>query len=42
MTGEKDHIVPFAMANAAFKKQRKNQHHVTEIVEIPPASATRW
>lgn len=35
ITGEKDNIVPFAMANAAYKKQRKNQHHVTEIVEIP-------
>lgn len=35
VTGENDNIVPFAMANAAFKKQRKNQHHATEIVEIP-------
>lgn len=35
VTGENDNIVPFAMANAAFKKQRKNQHHGTEIVEIP-------
>ncbi|MCR1786032.1 alpha/beta hydrolase [Nocardioides carbamazepini] len=35
VTGEKDNIVPFAMANAAYKKQRKNQHHATEIVEIP-------
>lgn len=35
VTGEKDNIVPFAMANAAFKKQRRNQHHATEIVEIP-------
>lgn len=35
VTGEKDNIVPFAMANAAFKKQRKNKHHATELVEIP-------
>jgi len=35
VTGENDNIVPFAMANAAFKKQRKNQHHATELVEIP-------
>lgn len=37
VTGENDHIVPFAMANAAYKKQRKNQHAVTELVEIPGA-----
>lgn len=35
VTGEDDNIVPFAMANAAFKKQRRNRHHATEIVEIP-------
>lgn len=35
ITGEKDHIVPFALANAAFKQQQKNQHAVTELVEIP-------
>lgn len=35
VTGEKDNIVPFAMANAAYKLQRRNRHHVTEIVEIP-------
>lgn len=35
VTGEKDNIVPFAMANAAFKKQRKNAVHATELVEIP-------
>ena len=34
VTGEKDHIVPFAMSNAAYKKQRKNAA-ATEIVEIP-------
>lgn len=35
VTGEKDHIVPFAMANAAYKKQRKNKSATTELVEIP-------
>jgi non-heme chloroperoxidase len=35
VTGENDNIVPFAMANAAFKKQSKNAHHATELVEIP-------
>lgn len=35
ITGEDDNIVPFAMANAAYKLQRKNKHHVTELVEIP-------
>ncbi|MBM7516714.1 alpha/beta hydrolase [Nocardioides nitrophenolicus] len=35
VTGEKDNIVPFALANAAYKRQRRNRHHATEIVEIP-------
>jgi len=34
MSGEKDHTVPWAIANASFKKQRRNSG-VTEIVEIP-------
>jgi pimeloyl-ACP methyl ester carboxylesterase len=34
ITGEKDHIVPFALANAAFKRQAKNVGP-TELVEIP-------
>jgi non-heme chloroperoxidase len=34
ISGEKDHIVPFALANAAFKQLRKNPN-TTEIVEIP-------
>jgi pimeloyl-ACP methyl ester carboxylesterase len=34
VTGEKDNIVPFALANAAYKQQRKNTSP-TEIVEIP-------
>ena len=32
--GEKDHTVPWAIANAAFKWQRRNPG-VTEIVKIP-------
>ncbi len=34
INGEKDHTVPWAVANASFKKQKKNKG-VTEIVEIP-------
>ncbi len=37
VTGENDNIVPFALANAAYKKQRKNAAAVTELVEIPGA-----
>jgi pimeloyl-ACP methyl ester carboxylesterase len=32
--GEKDHTVPWAIANAAYKRQRRNPA-VTEIVRIP-------
>ncbi|MBK5219113.1 MAG: alpha/beta hydrolase [Thermoleophilia bacterium] len=32
--GEKDHTVPWAIANASFKKQSRNEG-VTEIVKIP-------
>jgi non-heme chloroperoxidase len=32
--GEKDHVVPWAIANASFKKQKRNKG-VTEIVKIP-------
>jgi non-heme chloroperoxidase len=32
--GEKDHTVPWAIANASYKKQRRNPG-VTEIVKIP-------
>ena len=32
--GEKDHTVPWAIANASFKRQRRNEG-VTEIKEIP-------
>jgi non-heme chloroperoxidase len=34
ISGEKDHTVPPAIANAAYKKQRRNKG-VTEIVEMP-------
>jgi hypothetical protein len=32
--GEKDHTVPWAIANAAYQRQRRNPG-VTEIVKIP-------
>ena len=32
--GENDHTVPWAIANAAYKKQKRNQS-VTEIVKMP-------
>jgi len=34
ISGEKDHTVPWAIANASFKKQTRNEG-VTEIEEIP-------
>jgi non-heme chloroperoxidase len=34
ISGEKDHTVPPAIANASYRKQRKNEA-VTEIVEMP-------
>jgi pimeloyl-ACP methyl ester carboxylesterase len=34
VSGEKDHTVPWAIANGSYKKQKRNQG-VTEIVEIP-------
>ena len=34
ISGEKDHTVPWAIANASYKKQKRNAG-VTEIVEIP-------
>jgi non-heme chloroperoxidase len=34
ISGEKDHTVPWAIANASYKKQKKNVG-VTEIVEMP-------
>ncbi|KPM53425.1 alpha/beta hydrolase [Frankia sp. CcI49] len=35
ISGEKDHTVPWAITNAAFKKQEHNKDAVTEITEIP-------
>jgi non-heme chloroperoxidase len=34
ISGEKDHTVPWAIANASYKRQKRNRS-VTEIVEIP-------
>jgi non-heme chloroperoxidase len=34
ISGEKDHTVPWAIANASFKRQKRNPG-VTEIIEIP-------
>ena len=34
ISGEKDHTVPWAVANAAYKRQKRNQS-VTEIVKMP-------
>ena len=38
ISGEKDHTVPWAIANASFKKQKRNEG-VTEIVEIAGSRA---
>ncbi|MGK5553218.1 alpha/beta hydrolase [Actinomadura kijaniata] len=35
ISGEKDHTVPWAITNAAYRKQARNEHAVTEIVEMP-------
>ena len=34
MDGEKDHTVPWAIANSSYKKQKRNVG-VTEIVQVP-------
>jgi non-heme chloroperoxidase len=34
ISGEKDHTVPWAIANASFRRQQRNEN-VTEIVELP-------
>jgi non-heme chloroperoxidase len=34
ISGQKDHTVPWAIANASYKKQERNEG-VTEIIEIP-------
>lgn len=35
LAGAEDHQAPTAIAEASFKKQRKNEHFVTEFAEIP-------
>ncbi|MER7718562.1 alpha/beta hydrolase [Streptomyces flaveolus] len=35
ISGERDHTVPWAIANASYKKQARNEHAVTEITEMP-------
>ncbi|GAA5082603.1 pimeloyl-ACP methyl ester carboxylesterase [Thermocatellispora tengchongensis] len=35
ISGEKDHTVPWAIANASYNRQARNEHAVTEIVEMP-------
>ncbi|MFF9048863.1 alpha/beta hydrolase [Streptomyces parvulus] len=35
ISGEKDHTVPWAIANASYKKQAQNEHATTEITEMP-------
>ena len=35
ISGEKDHTVPWAIANASYQQQAKHPTAVTEIVEIP-------
>jgi pimeloyl-ACP methyl ester carboxylesterase len=34
ISGQQDHTVPWAIANASYKRQRHNPS-VTEIIEIP-------
>ncbi|MFE0377605.1 alpha/beta hydrolase [Streptomyces inhibens] len=34
ISGEKDHTVPWALANASYKKQERNESAVTEITEM--------
>jgi pimeloyl-ACP methyl ester carboxylesterase len=34
LAGERDHVVPWAIANASYKKQRRNKA-VTEIAKVP-------
>ncbi|WP_369030482.1 alpha/beta hydrolase [Streptomyces adonidis] len=35
ISGEKDNTVPWAIANASYKKQARNEAAVTEITELP-------
>jgi pimeloyl-ACP methyl ester carboxylesterase len=39
ISGEKDHTVPWSLANAAYQRQRRNGN-VTEIMEIPQRGHT--
>jgi non-heme chloroperoxidase len=39
VSGEKDHTVPWAIANASYKRQKRNDG-VTEIVEVPDRGHT--
>jgi non-heme chloroperoxidase len=34
ISGGKDNIVPWAIANAAFKRQSRNKGNITEIIEV--------
>ena len=34
ISGEKDNTVPWSIANASFKRQKRNESAVTEIVEM--------
>ncbi|MFR9751357.1 alpha/beta hydrolase [Nocardia sp. 004] len=35
ISGEKDNAVPWAIANAAYQKQLRNEYAITEIIEMP-------
>lgn len=35
ISGESDHTVPWSIANASFKREKRNEASVTEIVKIP-------
>jgi non-heme chloroperoxidase len=35
VVGEKDNTVPWAIANASYKKQERNKESVTEIIQLP-------
>jgi pimeloyl-ACP methyl ester carboxylesterase len=34
IAGEEDHTVPWSISNASYKRERRNQHAVTEIVKL--------
>jgi non-heme chloroperoxidase len=35
ISGEQDNTVPWALTHAAYQRQRRNEHAVTEVVEVP-------